>query len=189
MANAVTNPFDSYGACETDEERQRFVEWTRSRPQPEQVRVNTKLAMRKWVDGSNAVPNLTVRCSSPYRKKPCRREIGRVWNTAWGHYFRATIGSEALGRLAVLNNAMDLQEAGLPGPARIAAEVAAVGSHDYDGWCEMPVPGLFGGVLLCCPSRHGNVAVYAAYLAEKCDAPRRVLDVPTHSKCVGYPSR
>lgn len=185
----MTEPFkspDFYGAAETDDERRRLAEAAENAPPEVQLQVTTTLRMRRWVQDAAAAPSLDVRCSSIYRKKPCRQRIGQVWNTPLGHYFRAEIRTSHDGRMAGLTGAMDMQDEGLPGGASLAARWALQESKEYDGSCELPLPGLNGGVLLGCRN-HGRVAVYAARLAEIADTPRRVWNVEVHRKYIGYP--
>jgi len=162
----------------------------------EATRVEIELRMRAWVEDNDPDPSLTVRCSSPYRGKPCRRLIARVWtvtpyrlpdDAGNGHYFRAESRTAQAVRIGRTVEVMAIREAGgMPHAAAVAEQAVDAVSTAYDGCVEHPLPGLDGGVLLGCP-KHGRVAVHGLYLARLADSPRRVLNVPTDDKYVGYP--
>ena len=131
------------------------------------------MEMRYWLANQDPAPSpvLTVRCSSPRRKKPCLRVLATLWQTDRGLYGEANVAPSKTAD-TVLKGWGDPESQAFAG----TQVPYAFSPEDVD-------PGVDDMVMLACPD-HANVEVPAKLLVTEAHSTRRTLNIDTMTKVV-----
>jgi hypothetical protein len=131
------------------------------------------MEMRYWLANQDPMPLpvLTVRCSSPRRKKPCRQVLAALWQTDHGLYGVADVAPSKTADTV------------LKGWGTTESQVLAGTRVSYVFSPEDVDPGVDDMVMLACPD-HANVEVSAELLVTEAHSTRRTLNIDTMTKVV-----
>lgn len=173
--------FDFYGAADADE-LQDFME---NIGEEEWHRTEVVRQMRKYVDeATDLTPSLLLKCKATYRGRPCRRDVGSVWTTPFGHYLRAEFRNFWEARMPHLSDAIGHAAAGRKAHAAASLDAADRDGKPYDMSLELPIsnPRLGPGLILVSCLRCGNIPQSVSELIRLADSKQRVLNIDCSAK-------
>ncbi len=136
-----------------------------------------------YIDERHVPPDLTVRCSAPYRRGTCGESLAKMWKLGEEYFWRASFGPKAPPK-STEQKTLELGTAtAWRAEATMPEEVIQHVIDKVDARPRMTLQGTLDdtyredGVLIMWCSQHGPIGAHRDLLRTKADSTRRKLDV------------